>query len=273
MSVSRFDLTGKIALVTGCARGIGQAIAIALGEHGADVILVDRAEKEVTQKTADKINALGRRTWIYEHDLSKTETLSGLIDQAWKEAGHIDILVNNAGIAFLEHFNQISLEHWRLIMAVNLDAPFFLAQRAAERMVHAGIKGRIINISSVNGLVAEPGLAHYNTSKGGLEMMTKSLATELGPMGITVNTLAPGGVRTEIGSEFKVDPEFWAYIKSHIPLENRFADPAEIAAGVVFLASPGASYMTGHHLVIDGGVHAQQRPRLQFMPPFEAKVD
>jgi len=263
----RFNLTGQVALVTGAARGIGQAIAVALAQHGADIIIIDIASEEAMADTQNQITALGRKCWSITHDLSQTETLPDLIDRAWALAGKINILVNNAAIAFLDHFNEITPERWRRVMAINLDAPFFLAQRAAERMIQERIKGRIINISSINGQVAEAGLAHYNASKGGIELMTRSLATELGGYGITVNALAPGSTATQIGSEFKIDPKFFDYICEHIPLETRMARVDEVASAAVFLASPGASYITGSTLLVDGGLAAQQKPRLQFMTP------
>lgn len=267
----RFDLTGKTAMVTGAAQGIGQAIAIALAQHGADVVLVDLAAKDKTQDTADQITMLGRKAWVIEHDLAKTESLASLADDAWQLAGKIDILVNNAAIATLAHFNEIDVALWRKLMAVNVDAPFFLSQQIALKMIRAKIKGRIINLSSKNGIVAEPGLAHYNTSKGAIELMTQSLATELGVHGITVNAIAPGVTVTQIAGGFKLDPVFKKYVQDHTPLENRFAHVDEISGAAVFLASPAASFMTGQHIVLDGGVLAQQMPRLQFMPP--AKFD
>jgi len=265
----RFDLTGKTAMVTGSARGIGKAIAIALAQHGADLILVDVAGDESLAQTREAVESLGRKCWAITHDLSQTQTLHALADDAWALAGKIDILVNNAAIAYLEHFNEITLDHWRRIMAVNLDAPFFLAQRIAVKMIQQQIKGRIINVSSINGQVAEAGLAHYNASKGGVEMMTKSLALELGRFSITVNTLAPGATATQIASEFKIAPEFLDHVCRNVPLEGRMARVDEIASAAVFLASPASSYMTGSTLLIDGGVAAQQKPRLQFMPPFK----
>jgi len=266
---NRFDLTGKIALVTGAAQGIGQSIAVTLAQHGADVVLVDVADKAKTQATADQIIELGRKAWVIQHDLAQTQTLAALADNAWQQAGKIDILVNNAAFATLCHFNEIDVTLWRKLMAVNVDAPFFLSQQIALKMIRANIKGRIINLSSKNGIVAEPGLAHYNTSKGAIELMTQSLATELGVHGITVNAIAPGVTITQIAGGFKLDPEFVQYVKDHTPMENRFACVDEISGAAVFLASPAASFMTGQHIVLDGGVLAQQMPRLQYMPPFK----
>jgi NAD(P)-dependent dehydrogenase (short-subunit alcohol dehydrogenase family) len=266
---TRFDLSGKVALVTGGSRGIGRAIALGLAQHGADVAIVFRSAADEAQKVKSQIEAMGRRCWLFQQDLAQVEKLHDIADAIWKTAGRVDILVNNAGMAYLERFNQITLEHFRRVMAVNLEAVFFLTQRIAERMIAAGVKGRIINLSSKNGFVAEAGLAHYNASKGALELLTQSLAIELGEHGITVNTIAPGIIATEIGGEFDIDFEkFSAYYHEHIPLEHRFGTVEECVGAAVFLASSAGSYMTGQHLLIDGGVLAEQVPRMQFMPPY-----
>ncbi|MGQ9649611.1 MAG: SDR family NAD(P)-dependent oxidoreductase [Phycisphaerae bacterium] len=262
----RFDLTGTIALVTGGSRGIGRGIAIGLAEHGADVAIVYRAAEAEAAGAAGAIRKLGRRAWIYRQDLAEMDKLSSLADRVWNDCGRIDVLVNNAGMAYLERFEEITPEHWRRVLAVNLDAMFFLTQAIARRMIEAGIKGRIINLSSKNGFVAEAGLAHYNASKGGVELLTQSLAIELGPFGITVNTIAPGIIETEIGGEFELDPAFFDYYKEHIPLEHRFGSVEDCVGAAVFLASRAGAYMTGQHLIIDGGVLCQQVPRMQFMP-------
>jgi len=270
---SRFDLTGKTALVTGGSRGIGRGIAIALAQHGADVIIVYHSATAAAEKIAGEIRSLGRKAWIIQQDLAETNQLHALADKAWAAAGKIDVLVNNAGMAYLERFNEITPEHWRRVMAVNLDAVFFLTQRVAERMIAAKIKGRIINLSSKNGLVAEAGLAHYNATKGALELLTQSLAIELGEHGITVNTIAPGIIETEIGGEFEIDFEkFIPYYKEHIPLDHRFGNIEECAGAAVYFASSAGSYMTGQHMVIDGGVLAEQVPRMQFMPPYKSTI-
>jgi NAD(P)-dependent dehydrogenase (short-subunit alcohol dehydrogenase family) len=261
----RFDLSGKTALVTGGSRGIGRGIAIGLAEHGADVAIVYRSAEAEAQSAATAIRQLGRQAWTYAQDLADTPALPGLVERIWSDAGRVDILVNNAGMAYLEHFDQVTPEHWRRVLAVNLDAVFFMSQAVARRMITAGIKGRIINLSSKNGFVAEAGLAHYNASKGGLELLTQSLAIELGAHGITVNTIAPGIIETEIAGEFELDPAFFDYYREHIPLEHRFGQVEECVGAAVFLASPAGSYMTGQHLIIDGGVLCEQASRLQFM--------
>src|SRR5262249_46371907 len=160
-----------------------------------------------------------RKAWIFQQDLGQIEELHALADRVWKECRRVDILVNNAGMAYLERVNEISVAHFRRVMNVNLEAPFFLTQRISELMIANDIKGRVINVSSKNGLVAEAGLAHYNASKGGLELLTRSLAIELGEHGITVNTISPGIIITEIGGDFEIDIEsFCKYYYDHIPL-------------------------------------------------------
>lgn len=186
----------------------------------------------------------------------------------WDKAGPIDVLVNNAGIGYLTHFSQISLEQWRKVMAVNCDAVFFLSRAIAERMIAAGIKGRIINTSSTNGLVAEAGLADYNASKGAVELITRSLAIELGAHGITVNSICPGMIETEIGEDYALAEGFEDYYLQHIPLSHRLGTVEDCAGAVVFLASPAGSYITGQNIVIDGGIVCEQVPRLQYMKPY-----
>lgn len=262
----RFNLTGKTALVTGGSRGIGRAIAIALAEHGANVAIVYHSASGAAEEVVAKIKKLGRKAWAFQQDLGQVDQLHALADKAWKTCGKIDILVNNAGMAYLQRFNEIGLEHFRRVLAVNLEAPFFLTQRIAEHMIASGIKGRVINLSSKNGLVAEAGLAHYNASKGGIELLTQSLAIELGEHGITVNTIAPGIIITEIGGDFEIDIEgFCKYYYEHIPLEHRFGDVEECVGAAVYFASSAGSYTTGTRILMDGGVLSEQVPRMQYM--------
>jgi NAD(P)-dependent dehydrogenase (short-subunit alcohol dehydrogenase family) len=138
MTTNRFDLSGKIALVTGGSRGIGRGNAMALAEHGADVAIVFHSAAPQAEEVAEQIRERGRRAWVFQQDLGQIDQLHALADRVWTECGRVDVLVNNAGMAYLERFNEISVEHWRRVMAVNLEAPFFLTQRVAERMIADG---------------------------------------------------------------------------------------------------------------------------------------
>jgi NAD(P)-dependent dehydrogenase (short-subunit alcohol dehydrogenase family) len=270
---NRFDLSGKTALVTGGSRGIGSGIAVGLAEHGADVAIVYRSAQARAEQVLETIRGLGRKAWSFQQDLGETADLHALADRARDSCGGIDILVNNAGTAYLEHFNQVNREHWRRVMDVNIDAVFFLTQRVAEHMIADGVKGRIINVSSVNGIVAEAGLAHYNASKGALEMLTQSLAIELGAHGITVNTICPGVIKTEISDEFPLAEGFDEYFRNHIPLDHRLGNIEDCVGAAVFFASPAGGYVTGQKLVVDGGILCEQVPRLQFMPAYKNTIE
>ena len=272
-AIERFDLTGKTALVTGGSRGIGRGIAVALAEHGADVAIVYRSAEDAAEGVAAEIRKLDRKAWVYRQDLSETEQLHALADRVWQNTGGIDILVNNAGVAYLERFNEITVERWHQIMAVNVAAMFFLTQRVAEQMIAAGVQGRVINLSSKNGFVAEAGVAHYNASKGAVELLTQSLAIELGEHGITVNAICPGIIETEIAEEFDLEwQDFWDYYREHIPLQGRLGNVEDCVGLAVFLASRAGAYVTGQHVINDGGVLCQQLPRMQFMPAYRNTV-
>ncbi len=272
-AAQRFDLSGKVALVTGGSRGIGRGIALGLAQHGAAVAIVYHSASSQADDVVAQIENLGRRAWAFQQDLSQTEALSTLADSIWQQAGRVDILVNNAGLAFLEPFNEVTVESWNRVLSVNLDAVFFLTQRLTEHMIKSGIKGRVINLSSKNGFVAEAGLAPYNASKGGLELLTQSLAIELGQHGITVNTIAPGVIETEIAGEFDIDPAFFDDCRQHVPLEGRLGTVEDCVGAAVFLASAAGSYMTGQHLIIDGGVLCEQMPRLRWMKPYRNTIE
>ncbi len=257
-------------LITGASRGIGRGIATALAGSGAELVVIDHPDADPEPLRA---SLPGHRISWYRQDLAEMDELSALVDRIWDECGPIDVLVNNAGVAVMGHFNEVRPDTWRHLMAVNLDAPFFLSQRLAEHMLARGSGGRIIMISSKNGLVAEPGLAAYNASKGGLELMARSLAVELGHAGITVNTVCPGMIDTHLAEEFPLDwNAFRRYYEEHIPLESTFGTIEDVAAAVLYLASPGARYVTGTALVVDGGVLANQVPRAQFMSPYRSSI-
>ncbi|BCL17601.1 SDR family NAD(P)-dependent oxidoreductase [Micromonospora sagamiensis] len=267
-----FDLTGRLAVVTGAARGLGAAFAAGLAAAGADLVLVDRPGVDLGP-VAEQVTGFGRAAHRHPFDLADTEVIAGWVDDLRAAHGPLHILVNNAGVARLEHFNEITVAGWRELMRVNVDAVFFCAQRVAEHMIADGVSGRIVNISSKNGLVAEAGLAHYNASKGAVELLTRSLAAELGPHGITANTIAPGMIATPIDGEFPFDrAAFEAAWAQRIPLRGGYGTPADCVGALLLLASDAGRYVTGTHLVVDGGVLADQMPRLRFMPPYRSTL-
>jgi NAD(P)-dependent dehydrogenase (short-subunit alcohol dehydrogenase family) len=263
-----FSLQGKTAVITGAGGGIGQVLAMELAAAGADVGLLEHPGRPEAPELLAAIRGLGRRAEWMHADLAVAEALPAVVDSAWRLLGGFDILVNNAGVSSLGWFRDVTLAEWRATLTVNLEAAFLLSQRTAELMIEDGRAGRIIMISSKNGQVAEQGLVAYNTSKAGLEMLARSLAVEVGAYGITVNSVCPGMIDTPMADDFDLDwPAFRAYYDEHIPLAGGFGSPADVAGAVVFLASDAGRYVTGHSLVVDGGVLAQQVPRAQFMPP------
>ncbi|MFB7919549.1 SDR family NAD(P)-dependent oxidoreductase [Streptomyces sp. NPDC056061] len=271
-SADRFDLTGRTALVTGAARGLGRSFAVGLAEAGADLVLVDLPGADGIDETAAAVRALGRDARTYGQDLADVDALPGFVDTVRAEAGPLHILVNNAGTAALERFNEITPASWSRIMRVNVDAVFFLSRHVAEHMIADSVAGRIITITSKNALVAEAGLAHYNASKAAAQLLTETLAVELAPHGITANTLAPGMVETPIDGEFPFDREaFEAAYRERIPL-GRYARPDECVGSLLLLASDAGAYLTGARIVVDGGVLADQMPRMRFMPPYRNTI-
>lgn len=258
-----FSLEGKVCLVSGGSRGIGADVAVALAEAGADVAILYRSRQEEADRITARVQALGRRALARRQDVGDTAALADTVDQVVAALGHLDILVNNAGIADLVPFPRVTEELMEKTLRVNVMGPFFLAQAAARHMLARGQGGRIVNITSTNGFVAEALLSPYNASKGAMEMVTKSLAIELGPHGITVNSVAPGLIETEIGMDFPLKPEFWDYARDHIPL-GRLGKARDIGTAVVFLASEAGAYITGQHIIVDGGLLADQFPRMQF---------
>jgi len=264
--MSSFSLAGKTALVTGGSRGIGRGLALGLAKSGADVVVLFRQAAEAADEVVAQIRDLGRRGFAVQHDIGNVDGIPAVVGAVHDEAGAIDILVNNAGVAFLEPFHRVSQQTWDTTMNVNVKGPFFLAQELARGMIERGRGGRIINISSTNGLQAEAHLAPYNASKGALEMLTKSLAIDLSPYRITVNSVAPGLIETEIAEDFEVSGGFWEYLLEHIPL-GRMGKPEDCIGAVVMLASEAGAYITGQTIVVDGGILCEQIPRLKFGEP------
>lgn len=254
-------LPDKKALVTGASRGIGKAIAIGLAREGCDVVVNYVKNRQAADQVVAAIEKLGRRAIPIQADLSKLADIDRLIEETCREFGRIDVLVNNAGIAFIEPCMEITERTWRATMDTNLTGAFFCSQGVARRMIASKIHGAIINVSATNGTVAETDVAHYNAAKGGLEMVTKSMAIELAPHGIRVNAIAPGIIETEIDVDFFSDPAFKEHYCLHIPMK-RFGKAEECVGAVVLFASDESSYITGQSLMIDGGLTCDQCPKL-----------
>jgi 3-oxoacyl-[acyl-carrier protein] reductase len=245
-----FDLTGKVAIVTGGSRGIGRAVSLVLGRQGADVAFLDRAACLIDDHTQQDVLAMGRRSVCIGGDVTDPASCKELVDATVKEFGRIDILVNNAGITRDDLAMRMTDEAWADVLDVNLTGSFYMA-RAVLRPMLKQRSGRIISMSSVSGQMGNAGQANYSASKAGLIGLTKALAREVASRGITVNAIAPGFVVTELTNSLPDNVK--DAIKGATPL-GRFATPDEIAAAVVFLASDEAGYITGQVLGVDGGL-------------------
>jgi NAD(P)-dependent dehydrogenase (short-subunit alcohol dehydrogenase family) len=248
-----FLLTGKRAVVTGASHGLGYEIALALADYGADVIGFARTTSELAALET-QIAARGRRFAGVTGGVDDPAALAALTNRVDAEFGGADILVNNAGISAIEPALDITRANWDAQLAVNLSGAFFCAQALGRGMVERGY-GRIINISSISGVVGMLDHAAYVATKGGLNALTQSLALEWGPHGITVNAIAPTVVLTPMGERVWGAPEKGDPMKAKIPI-RRFGKPREVAAACVYLASEAAGLVNGHVLVLDGGYTA-----------------
>jgi glucose 1-dehydrogenase len=247
-------LAGKVAVITGSSSGIGQSIAVRLATEGAAVVIDYRGHPEGAEETQKKIAAAGgSRSIIVQADVSKIADTQNLIDQAWHQLGGCDILVNNAGIEKGSDFWDTPEADYDAVLAVNLKGPFFLTQAFVRKLRDAKKPGRVINISSVHEDMVFPHFATYCASKGGMRMLMRDLAVELGPLGITVNNVAPGAIATPINTALLNDPSKLDPLLRNIPL-GRLGTPEEVAGLVAYLASEEAAYITGSTYVIDGGL-------------------
>ncbi len=247
----RFDLTGNVALVTGAARGLGRAIALALAHAGADVALGLR-DLRSGGELAQEITALGRRVLPLQMDATRRDEIFLAVNDAAAHFGKLDVLVNNVGVAPENLAENVSQEDFDYTLAVNLKGTF-LASQAAGRVMIRQKHGRIINMSSQAGFVALPGESVYCMTKAAITHLTKCLAVEWGKHNITVNAVAPTFIATPGTDEALFDPTFRADVIERIAALHRIGEPMEVAGAVVFLASPAASLITGHTILIDGG--------------------
>jgi 3-oxoacyl-[acyl-carrier protein] reductase len=251
----------KHVLITGAARGIGFEIAMHFAREGAVLSLIDN-NKENLANAFEKLSVDGKQVYIYEVDVSslnEVKSAVSLID----DKQSIDVLINNAGIAMETPFFEITENEWRRILDTNLNGMFFMAQCVCKLMAKRG-KGTVVNMASKNGLDGEFGYAHYNASKGGVIMLTKTMALELAHLGIRVNAVCPGYIQTPMSKEID-PPEFTAnFVNQYIPL-NRPGTPEEIAPVFLFLASEESSFITGQIIIADGGQLAGQKPGIELL--------
>ena len=246
-----FDLKGQVALVTGAARGLGHAISLALAHAGADVAMGLR-DRNTGADLAHKIESMGRRALPLQMDMAHLDQISRGIEQAVEHFGRLDILVNNGGVAPGHPAEDFTEEDFDYTMAVNVKGTFFASQAAARVMIRQK-HGRIINMSSQAGFVALPTESVYCTTKAAIAHLTKCLAVEWGKHNITVNAVAPTFIHTPGTKEALADPAFRADTIERIAALHRIGEPMEVTGAVVFLASPAASLITGHTILIDGG--------------------
>ncbi|HWB86259.1 MAG TPA: glucose 1-dehydrogenase [Bryobacteraceae bacterium] len=246
-------LDGKVVLVTGSERGIGQAIAAGMAERGADVAVDYLTDVAGAQKTAAEIQKFGRRSTIVQADVSKTADAQRLVSETIAAMGRLDVLINNAGIEKRAPFWDVTEADYRVVIDVNLAGPFFVAQAFVRYLRDQKRPGKIINISSVHEELPFPHFTSYCMSKGGLKMMMRNLAIELAPLGITVNNIAPGAIATPINKALLNNPKLLSALEDNIPL-HRLGTPADVANVAGFLASSAADYITGTTIVVDGGL-------------------
>lgn len=251
----RFD--GKVAIVAGGCGGIGSAISHGLAHLGATVIIADRREDQACE-CVEGINQLGHTSHAIGFEITQPETIAAMVAETVKLAGKVDVLVNCVGMHIEKPAEEYSLEDWDLVNDVNLRGAFLLSQETGKQMIKQGSGGKHIHISSVRSVLGlRRGYVSYCTTKGGMNMLVKQLATEWAKYNITVNAVAPTFIRTELVKHYLEDREFYNALVGRIPL-GRVGEPTDVAGATLFLASPAGDFITGHVLLVDGGVTATQ---------------
>ena len=246
-------LAGKVALVTGSSQGIGRGIVTRFAQEGADVVINYNRTPGGAQEVLREVEAMGRRGLIVQADMGNVNEIRKLITTAVEHFGRLDILVNNAGVETHAPFWEVKEEDYDKVLNVNLKGVFFATQAMVQHLMQTKRQGKIINISSVHEELPFPNFTAYCASKGGLKMFTRNLAVELGPLGITINSIAPGAIETPINAKLLNDPKKLNSLLGQIPLA-RLGKPKDVAGIAVFLASDDADYVTGSTYYVDGGL-------------------
>ena len=249
MASDLFDLAGKVALVTGARRGIGRAIAVAFAEAGADIVGLG---PNAMPETAKEVAEAGRRFATIRADLAEANDYAAIAKEAAAKFGRLDILVNNSGIIRRADLTEHSEADWDAVMTIDLKSIFLLSQAVARHMLAGEVAGRIINIASLLAFQGGIRIAAYAAAKHGVAGLTKAMANELAPKGITVNAIAPGYVATDNNAALRADPDRYKAILDRIPA-GRWAEPNDLRTAALFLASPASAYVTGAIIPVDGG--------------------
>ncbi len=251
MSQNPFDLTGKVAIVTGTSRGLGQYFGRALARAGADLVITSREPAALAPFQAE-VEAMGRRALPLPLEVRNLKSIQTMVEAAAAHYGKIDVLVNNAGCNVRKPALEVSWDDWNLVLDTNLRGTFFVSQAVARHMIPRK-RGRVINIGSVTCVSGYAGLGPYGASRGGVKQLTMSLADDWGVHGITVNCLAPGWFKTKQNAVMYENQEWVEYLCDRIPLK-RPGQPQDLEGAVVFLASDASAYITGQTLLVDGGI-------------------
>lgn len=251
--LSTFQLNGKLALITGSSAGIGFALARALGEAGAHVVINGRNSQKVSV-AVQTLKSEGLNVSASVFDVTDAKSVSTAVNDIETQLGAIDILVNNAGMQIRGPLHEYKDDDWQTLMRTNLDSVYYVGKTVAQKMIPRG-RGKIINICSVQSELGRPGIAPYTASKGAVKMFTKGMAIDWGPFGIQVNGIGPGYFKTELNQKLVDDPQFSSWLVGRTP-SRRWGDVEDLGGAAVFLASDASKFVNGHILYVDGGVTA-----------------
>ena len=251
--LNSFKLNGKMALITGSSAGIGFALARALGEAGAHVVINGRHAQKV-QEAATLLKSEGIKVSESVFDVTDSASVSAAVNNIESQVGAIDILINNAGMQIRGPLHEYKDEDWHTLMRTNLDSVYYVGKTVAQHMIPRG-RGKIINICSVQSELGRPGIAPYTASKGAIKMFTKGMAIDWGQFGIQVNGIGPGYFKTELNQKLVDDPQFSSWLVGRTP-SRRWGDVEDLGGAAVFLASDASKFVNGHILYVDGGVTA-----------------